>query len=181
MPQTRSADREQGPTRVITSLYILDIGGIDDHKQEFTADVVIEARWRDPRLASGSNACRYNIDSIWHPWVQIFNQRFIHAYLEPQVQVDAQGTISYVQRYYGAFANPLELRRFPFDQQTLTLSLVSFYPSNEVKLVFNEKSTGSDEHLSISGWHVGNGTAAVNEYCTQSRHPAQEAVTLGWR
>jgi len=41
------------PTRVRIGIVILDVDEIDTAKQSFTANVVFEARWRDPRLAHG--------------------------------------------------------------------------------------------------------------------------------
>ncbi len=164
----------QGPTQVQTSLYILDIGNIDDHRQEFLADVVVDLQWYDPRLASEKGICRYKLADIWHPSVQIFNQRGVQEYLQHHVEVDKQGKVIYLQRYYGIFSSPLDLRRFPFDEQLLTFTLISFYNSENVKLVFNEKLTGRDEKLTISGWYIGDGSATVSDYMTQSRHAVQE-------
>jgi len=169
-------DFEQGPTKVKTSLYVLDISDISDQQQAFTADVIIDIRWFDPRLASDSPVCRYPLSAIWHPWLQIFNQRAISERLQPHVEVDAKGNVIYIQRYYGTFTNRLDLRNFPFDQQWLTFSLISFYPSTEVKLVFNEQLAGVDDNPSISGWYVGaESTSLVDEYATQSQHTEQKS------
>lgn len=165
---------EQGATEVQTALYILDIGEIDNYKQEFVADVVIELRWHDPRLASAAGGCRYGLDNIWHPSVQLFNQRGMRESLQKQVDVGTQGEVSYIQRYYGTFSSPLDLRLFPFDKQLLNIVQVSFYQSKDVKLVFNEKLTGMDKNSSISGWYIGKGSAALSEYSTQSDHAVQQ-------
>jgi hypothetical protein len=164
---------EAGPSQVSTSLYVLDIGSVSDHAQQFTADFVVELRWQDPRLAAAGRSCRYSLDDVWHPWVQIFNQRNLDERLRRQVVAEPDGIVSYVQRYYGSLGGPLDLRQFPFDQQRLTISLVSFYESGEVKLVFNEELTGRDENASVAGWFIGGGEPSTYEYFTQSRHDKQ--------
>jgi len=165
-----------GPTLVSASLYVLDIGAVSDHAQQFTADFVVELRWSDPRLAAAGRGCRYSLDDVWHPSLQIFNQRDLAQRLRRQVVVEAEGTLSYVQRYYGTLGSPLDLREFPFDQQRLTISLVSFYERGEVELVFNEELTGRDENASIAGWFVSGGESSTYEYFTQSHHDKPTAA-----
>jgi hypothetical protein len=167
---------DAGPAQVYSSLYILDIGNVNDQAQQFTADFVVELRWKDPRLAASGQSCRYSLNDVWHPWVQIFNQRELADRLQRQVMVDPEGAVSYVQRYYGTLGSPLDLRLFPFDQQRLPISLVSFYESEQVELVFNEELTGRDQNFSVAGWSIAGGKAETYEYFTQSHHDKESAA-----
>jgi hypothetical protein len=52
------------------------------------------------------------------------------------VEVEADGTVIYRQRYAGAFTQPLRLRSFPFDRQTFRIQLIAVrYRPDEVMFV----------------------------------------------
>jgi hypothetical protein len=162
------------PTPVRVSFYVLDIEAIDDAKQSVTIDFVMDLRWQDPRLGEISrNAgipCRFALDAVWNPAVQIFNQRRVWARLPAQVQVTSDGEVAYGQRYYGTLASRLRLQAFPFDVQSLPINVVSFLETTDVVLVFDDKNTGRDEVFSVAGWKVGRGDAKVYDYRVVSAH-----------
>jgi hypothetical protein len=61
--------------------------------------------------------------------------------------------VQYTQRYYATLTSHLDFKDFPFDVQTLPISLVSFgFSPKEVELVF--EVAGGAEKFSISDWHV---------------------------
>jgi hypothetical protein len=56
------------------------------------------------------------------------------------VEVDADGTVVYRQRYVGSFTQSLRLESFPFDRQTFRVHLVAVrYTPNEVKFVPDQR------------------------------------------
>jgi gamma-aminobutyric acid receptor subunit beta len=56
------------------------------------------------------------------------------------VEVDADGSVLYRQRYVGAFTQSLRLQSFPFDKQTFRVQLVAIrHGPNEVKFVPDQK------------------------------------------
>ena len=171
---TTRPDAAGAPVRVRVSFYILDIEAIDDARQSLTIDFVIGLRWEDPRLGEISrNAgipCRFALDAVWNPAVQIFNQRRVWARLPAQVQATADGEVAYTQRYYGTLASPLSLQDFPFDLQSLPINVVSFLENTEVALVFNEHNTGRDDVFSVAGWTVGKADVNVYDYRVVSAH-----------
>ncbi len=156
------------------SFYILDIEAIDDAKQSLTIDFVLGLRWQDLRLGEISRKagipCRFALDEVWNPSVQIFNQRRVWARLPAQVQVATDGEVAYVQRYYGTLASRLKLQDFPFDVQSLPINVVSFLQTIDVVLEFNEENTGRDDVFSVAGWKVGKGDASVYDYQVVSAH-----------
>ncbi len=171
---TSRPDAGGAPTRVRVAFYVLDVEAINDAKQSVTIDFVLGLRWKDPRLGEVSRKagtdCRYALDAVWNPFVQIFNQRRLWTRLPEQVQVAADGEVSYTQRYYGTLASRLKLQAFPFDIQSLPINVVSFRQTSDVVLEFNDKNTGRDAIFSVAGWRIGEGTVRVYDYRVVSAH-----------
>jgi hypothetical protein len=151
-------DRENGPTPVEIGIYVLDLMSINDVKQEFTADLYVNARWRDPRLAttSGEGERVLPAAEVWQPAFGILNRRGIDLLLPDRVRVDAEGNVAYTQRVLGQFASRMDLRQFPADDQRLSVQLVSYrYGPDEVEVRVDTARTGRLETMSVSGWQIG--------------------------
>ena len=119
---------EAGPTRISVGIWMVDITNIDSAQQNFTAEVAVVLRWRDPRLAhTGNGILRFSppLEQVWHPRVAVVNEtNFVSHKFPEAVEVESDGTVNYRQRYAGAFTQPLRLQSFPFDRQTFRLQLV---------------------------------------------------------
>src|SRR5882672_3867164 len=132
----RNAD--SGPTQISVGIWVADISNIDSAQQTFTAEIAVVLRWKDSRLAhTGKGIVRYPLEQIWHPRVGIVNEtNSVSRKMPDSVEVDPDGTVTYRQRYAGAFTRPLRLQSFPFDRQTFRVQLVAVrYQSNEVMFV----------------------------------------------
>ena len=162
-------DPEGVPTEVFVALFVIDIEAIEDRRQQFTADVFIRLTWKDGRLAGGLS--RLGLQEIWHPQTYLFNQRSVRAFLPDTVEVTPEGTVSYGQRYYGEFTAPLDLKEFPFDSQSLPITMVSFrYGPDEVKFIFEAERTGRAARFSATEWDIGGGAGQVGVYRAVSSH-----------
>jgi hypothetical protein len=129
---------EAGPTRVSVGIWMADITSIDSAQQNFTAEISVVLRWRDPRLThTGNGIVRYPLEQVWHPRVALVNETNSVSRKFPEaVEVEPDGTVNYRQRYAGAFTQPLRLQSFPFDRQTFRFLLVAVrYRPNEVMFV----------------------------------------------
>src|SRR6266704_1528992 len=129
---------DSGPTEISVGMWVVDISSIDSAQQTFTAEIAVVLRWKDPRLAhSGNGVVRYPLEQIWHPRVGIVNEtNSVSRKMPDSVEVEPDGTVTYRQRYVGAFTQPLRLQSFPFDRQTFRVQLVAVrYQSNEVMFV----------------------------------------------
>src|SRR6266705_1352230 len=129
---------DSGPTQISVGIWLADISNIDSAQQSFTAEIAVVLRWKDPRLAhTGKGIVRYPLEQIWHPRVSIVNEtNSVSRRLPESVEVESDGTVTYRQRYVGAFTQALRLRSFPFDRQTFRVQLVAVrYQSNEVMFV----------------------------------------------
>src|SRR5713226_3176419 len=132
---------DSGPTEISVGMWVVDISSIDSAQQTFTAEIAVVLRWKDPRLAhTGNGVVRYPLEQIWHPRVGIVNEtNSVSRKMPDSVEVEPDGTVTYRQRYAGAFTQPLRLRSFPLDRQTFHVQLVAVrYRLNEVTFVPDE-------------------------------------------
>lgn len=148
---------QQGATEVSIGLYVIDLFRIDEAQQSFEADFFIEFRWKDPTLAMGNAensiaSSRKHLEDIWHPAARVFNERNLTKNFETTV-VATDGTVVCGQRFHGLVSSPLNLKRFPFDEQTLRIQIMSFvFSPDEVQFVVNDHLTGLAEELSLPNW-----------------------------
>src|SRR5260221_10022802 len=129
---------DSDPTEISVGIWVADISNIDSAQQNFTTELAVVLRWKDSRLAhTGKGIVRYPLEQIWHPRVSIVNEtNSVSRRLPESVEVESDGTVTYRQRYVGAFTQPLRLQSFPFDRQTFRIQLVAVrYQSNEVMFV----------------------------------------------
>lgn len=107
-------------------VHVINLESVNDAEQSYTADFIVEYGWSDPDLASEAGVCVYALNDVWHPALLLFNRQDAQADMPRTVQVQPNGDVSYIQRYYGDFSTELDLARFPFDKQRLKLDFVSF-------------------------------------------------------
>ncbi len=132
-----SSPPEPLPVRVETGFFLLNLASINEREETFNADVYLEFKWRDPRLAfvpktkSDSRkiyteeAAEDKLKGIWWPEVEFVNTA------APQITnrtlvINADGTVDYQLGVSAVFRTQLNLKRFPFDQQELHIRLQSF-------------------------------------------------------
>ncbi len=149
-PNSRPNENNE-PTKVMVSLYVIDIEHIDNKNQSFTADVVVRLKWKDERLAGTKEPISLN--SIWNPNIHIYNLRKLETHFPKVVTVSSDGWVQYTQRYYTTLSSPLDFTEFPFDQQKLPISLLAFgFTPDQVEMVF--ETAGGSEKFSISDWQI---------------------------
>lgn len=147
----------EGPTRVYVAIFLLDVDEISSPNQSFDANVYLEFRWRDRRLAhSGPNEVSRSRVEVWHPRIQLVNQKKVWPTFPDIVEVAPDGAVVYRQRVWGSFSQPLELQDFPFDRHVFKIQLASFgYTPGEVELVLDPDSvSGIAQHLSVADWEI---------------------------
>jgi hypothetical protein len=154
-----------GRTQVSVGIWIVDVSNIDSAQQNFTADIALTLRWKDPRLAhTGTGLSHYALEQIWHPRVGIANEtNSVTHKLPDTVEVEADGTVIYRQRFVGAFTQALRLQSFPFDRQTFRIHLVAVrYRTGEVMFVPDQRwideglgqGAGISQTLTLPDWSV---------------------------
>ncbi len=156
-----------GPTQISVAIWFVDVSSIDSAQQNFTADVVVVLRWKDPRLArTGGGVALYPLDQIWNPRVVVVNETNSISHRFPDsVEVGADGTVIYRQRLVGSFTQALVLNSFPFDKEVFRVQLAAVkYSPSEVSLVPDEKwiaaginrATGISPSITLPDWTVEN-------------------------
>ena len=154
------------PTQVEVFLYLIDVTRIDGAAQSFTADLFMMLRWHDQRLASAAGSRRLALATVWNPHLQILNQRSIDTTFPEVIEVTADGTVTYRQRFFGDFSSRLDLHDFPMDRHTLGFHLVvPGYGRDEVALVPPTDGTGvlSSQSLSIVDWDIGDFVSRIED------------------
>ena len=154
-PEPRGA-----PTTVNISIRMIDLDEINGANQNFTANVAVMAEWQDKRLAGGRGRRSVKLNEIWHPMLQVMNQQRVVKTFPEMAQVEPDGTVRVIQRYWGQFSNPLLLHDFPFDQHQFSVQLASMTGGeDEIKLVSinsGKYSSGMADKLSLPDWKITN-------------------------
>jgi hypothetical protein len=180
-------DPEGVPTEVSIGPYVIDIADISDVDRHVTVDFSLLMRWRDTRLAVGSeeggaSLRRFKLTDVWNPHVLFLNQRRLFKEGEDTVTVDPEGRVRYEQRYVGNISFDLDLRDFPFDSHTVSIGLVSgTYGPDEVAFVIDPTETGRAEYFSIVDYDIGPGRTQVGTYYFAPRHQDYSALYYTFR
>jgi Neurotransmitter-gated ion-channel ligand binding domain/Neurotransmitter-gated ion-channel transmembrane region len=147
-------------TEISVGLYLIDMSRVNGADQSFTADLFILLRWHDPRLEGAFEATqRVSLETVWHPRLQILNQRVISTTFPEQAEITPDGTVITRQRYFGTFSAPLDLHDFPLDKQRFSVRMVvPGYGTDEVRLVPESTELAGSmraETFSIADWDLG--------------------------
>ncbi len=155
---TLRPEGKDGKTEVEVAIKVLDIAGIDGAKQSFTANVAVIARWQDDRLKGDADFRMMGMSEVWDPVLQITNQQRLVKTFPDRVTVAADGSVEWVQRFWGDFSQPLDLHDFPLDQHTFVIQLVSAQSDHE-NIVLKQSSdsrfrSGLASKLSLPDWDI---------------------------
>jgi hypothetical protein len=156
--------REEGSTDVEFFVFVLDIDEINGAQQNFVVNVFLRMTWKDERLAMEKVPLRtMPLEEIWNPQLIIANrQTFVRTSLPKVVQVTADGTVTYIQRFVGPLSQPLRLCEFPFDKHTFTIQFVATgFTSQGVRFVEATSLKNPDivgghlyKTLSLADWKI---------------------------
>jgi hypothetical protein len=148
------------PTEVQISIYVIDVDEVDSAQQSFAASVYYEARWTNPFLVhKGPGPLYRRVSEVWNPQLIIVNQQMAWYAFPEAVHIYPDGEVVYRQKVWARFSQPLELRDFPMDRQTLSIHLVAAgVVEGEVKMVPMElegvNATGMASQFSLPDWDV---------------------------
>src|SRR5215472_9662286 len=106
------------PVVVQAGFFLVNLSGVTERSETFNADLYLNFRWRDPRLAfAGSDRRRFLEEAA------VAKVAFVNT-AEPQItnrslQISPDGAVEYELGVTSDFRTALDLRHFPFDRQTL--------------------------------------------------------------
>jgi hypothetical protein len=149
---------------VAVGLHILNIAEIDEVAQTFTIDAYLFERWKDPRLAytpenADDHLRRYAAGEFWMPRVEMINASSPRERFDTSFLVSPDGTVNYTERCKAALSAKFQLKRFPFDTQTLSIIIHPFV-SAETLMTFslNDHKTWLSSELetysSLAQWKL---------------------------
>jgi hypothetical protein len=143
---------------------VTNLVAIDEARETFEVAGYIIAKWRDPRLALPSDVASDNgqsrtfkYEDLWTPPIEGSNSvsHKTNAYF---LEADKDGLVTYVERFDSTLSSGLNLRKFPFDTQTLEFdyqpfaslpSAIQFSPQ-----VLSGTGISPDSHTELAAWRV---------------------------
>ena len=165
------------PTEVQIGLYVIDVDEVNSADQSFAASVYFEARWNNPLLKhEGPGPKLRNLTDVWNPRLTIIGQQMMWRSYPDYVEIQPDGTVVYRQKIWGRFSQPLKLRDFPFDQQTLSIHIVAAgLLEDDVKMspLVTERGTtsGIARTFSLPDFDVVSSDVAPQPYFPREGHP----------
>lgn len=132
---------------VFIQIVFIKLGEIETVKETFTADVLIQARWREPQFDGRQTASVTNPEEIdwsqyWSPLIYVDNtigdpkESVCRSLLYDVTRWEAYFVER--RRVKGTFLENLELFHFPFDTQDLTVKIASQRGEDEISLEDDE-------------------------------------------
>lgn len=168
-----------GPVEVTVLVFFLDVDEIDSSQQIFTANVFLKYEWIDPRLEhDGEGPIIKGMDEIWHPQLQILNQQKLFKTFDDHFEVFPNGHVRYRQRVWGDFSQPMDLRNYPSDRQTLTVQLVAsgFTPEQVELIPSTEAKHAISEELSITDFEITGSEVVVEPFSPLGSGPSVASI-----
>jgi len=136
-------------------VFLIDLEGVDTVTQSFTANLTMVLRWQDPGLVhEGPASINMSLDDIWYPRIQILNQQKLTTTLPRTAEVFPDGEVVQRQRFWGNFSQPLDLQTFPFDRQSLKVTLANVGFGGEVVNLIPSPNSGISENMTMPDWTV---------------------------
>ena len=144
------------PVEVAAGFFLANLSAAAERSETFEADLYLSFRWHDPRLAfAGTEPKRFLEDAaaeqlkeMWWPQLEFINTG------EPEVanralDISPDGFVQYKLSVTATFRSDLDLRRFPFDRETLEVRIQSFiwnqdqmvFVPDSARVGFNPRST----------------------------------------
>jgi len=158
-PDSFSDRAQRGPTTVEVGVFLIDLIKVNEVEESYGVDFTLRLSWRDSRLSAAERGssledCRLKLSEIWHPQVDLINQRGVALSQNADVDISDDGTVRFSERLTGTLSSGLDLREFPFDTQRLRIQLASFeYGPEDVVFVVQEGRTGL-EGIVAPGWEI---------------------------
>lgn len=167
------------PIEVSIGMYVTNLVSIDETRESFEAGGYIEAQWKDPRLAVSADGTSVTSetgnarqtrslkpDQVWTPPIQASNT-ITHKSNGYAMEVDANGVVTYTERFDVVLSNEYFLRKFPFDTQVLRFELEPFLSPSSV-IVFTSQA------LPITGISPGRNTELASWRIDSLRYSTEE-------
>jgi len=166
--QPTSVSPPQRPTEVIIGAYLMGLSRVSDPSEAFPSfevEMFIDLSWQDKSLAFAyegieqmvflEEEAEEKLSEIWSPDIEIQNEVEQRTTESIDLIILSDGTVQYEESFGAIIAANLDLRRFPFDDQTFDLEIQSFvWDEYDLILNVNEQQLGMDPDLQTPEWEV---------------------------
>ncbi len=160
---------------------LIGLNNVDEEAETFEFEGVLRLTWRDERLAFdpsevGADEKVYKgafqfaeLFDGWWPQVLLANESGSMDRQGVLLRIEPDGTVWYVEEIDAVAETPLDLRKFPFDRQTLQARFkVLGYGIEDVRLEADPELSGvlqyGREALGTSSWRVDDYSASTIEH-----------------
>ncbi len=148
------------PIVIDLGFYLIDFARVNGREESFDLQGYLTASWTDPAMArtpgGPTGERRFPPETLW-----ACNYEFANAAEPVKIQneaalvVEGNGRIHQRLRFGGKFSWPMNLRRFPFDHQTLTVLIEPFErQTQDVKFVVDHKHLGRLPGAFLTDWEI---------------------------
>lgn len=147
------------PIDVSVGVYLIDLVKIDEPTLSYTLSGYLTLEWRDtrlgrdrpPQLDRGALA----LDQVWNPNIELMNEYDARVINNSRLTADAEGLVTYEERFEAQLGHEFDLRKFPFDRQTLVMSVESFrYGSDELTLTPRQGIALQSPAAFLPDWYI---------------------------
>jgi Neurotransmitter-gated ion-channel ligand binding domain len=151
------------PVEVAAGFFLANLSGAAERSETFEADLYLTFRWHDPRLAfAGTEPKRFleeaavvQLQAMWWPQLEFINTGTPDV-ANRTLDIAPDGSVTYKLSVTATFRSDLDLRKFPFDRETLEVRIQSFtwtrdqmiFVPDPTRIGFNPRSTY--EELDVS-------------------------------
>ena len=156
------------PVEVRAHFFLSDINDINEQTETFEIKGLLALRWRDERYVfdpemEGVSEKRYQgifqfleEYNSWWPQLVLSNGVGTIPLQSVSLRISPDGTLLFIQEISAVVESPMDLRRYPFDQQKLRAIFEPLaYYATEVKLVSGPDMTDLPERpVHVAGWEL---------------------------
>jgi len=147
------------PLNASVGVYLIDLVKIDEATLSFTLSGYLNVEWRDARLGRELppqlDRDALALDQVWNPNIELMNEYNARVVNNSRLTADAEGLVRYEERFEAQLSTELDLRRFPFDRQTLLMSIESFrYGSDELVLTPRQGHALQSPAAFLPDWYI---------------------------
>lgn len=167
-----SLPRDKGlPITVQAGASVLSIESFDENTGTLRATVDLRLRWNDSRLAAPADAggappetlrgaaAEARMKDIWIPPVRIANQTGEALRSEYGLRIYPSGPAELLRRVTADFTVGVDVQRFPFDRQKLTIEITAdTLTTAEMQLRFDQSDidySRPSANAELAGWSIG--------------------------
>ena len=166
----------QGPLDVDVRLHVDEIPMIASTEDNYTLAGFLDVSWCDPRLATSldpkenrrvltNGGASDFLDGIWNPQITFINEEGEASGDDLTLTIDRDGRAELQRRMQVTLASNFDVRRFPFDRQSLEGDIASFsWDSKVVRLVDNKDNVTISRKFDIPDWDVIGSSSKVIDY-----------------